>query len=88
MLKSYGIETIYYDPVADSVSIDQLIHENTRAIFLESPGSLTFEVQDIPAITALAREKGIVTLLDNTWATPFFIPGPCGSGRGRHRCLQ
>ena len=74
MLKSYGIETIYYDPVADSVSIDQLIHENTRAIFLESPGSLTFEVQDIPAITALAREKGIVTLLDNTWATPFFFP--------------
>ena len=74
MLKSYGIETIYYDPVADSVSIDQLIHENTRAIFLESPGSLTFEVQDIPVITALAREKGIVTLLDNTWATPFFFP--------------
>ena len=74
MLKSYGIETIYYDPVADSVSIDQLIHENTRAIFLESPGSLTFEVQDISAITALAKEKGIVTLLDNTWATPFFFP--------------
>lgn len=74
MLKGYGIETIYYDPLADSVSIRQLLNENTRAIFLESPGSLTFEVQDIPAITALAREKGIVTLLDNTWATPFFFP--------------
>ncbi|GLV28676.1 cystathionine beta-lyase [Sphingobium sp. TomTYG75] len=74
MLKGYGIETIYYDPLADSVSIRQLLNENTRAIFLESPGSLTFEVQDIPAITALAREKGIITLLDNTWATPFFFP--------------
>ncbi len=74
MLKCYGIETIYYDPLADSVSIDHFINEKTRAIFLESPGSLTFEVQDIPAITALAREKGIVTLLDNTWATPFFFP--------------
>lgn len=74
MLKGYGIETIYYDPLADSVSIRQLLNENTRAIFLESPGSLTFEVQDIPAITALAKEKGIVTLLDNTWATPFFFP--------------
>ena len=74
MLKSYGIETVYYDPLANSVSIRQFINEKTRAIFLESPGSLTFEVQDIPAITALAREKGIVTLLDNTWATPFFFP--------------
>lgn len=74
MLKGYGIETIYYDPLADSVSIRQLLNENTRAIFLESPGSLTFEVQDILAITTLAREKGIVTLLDNTWATPFFFP--------------
>ena len=74
MLKSYGIETIYYDPLADSASIDHFINENTRAIFLESPGSLTFEVQDIPAITALAKAKGIVTLLDNTWATPFFFP--------------
>ena len=72
MLKSYGIETTYYDPL-ESVSIHHFIHEKTRAIFLESPGSLTFEVQDVPAITALAREKGIVTLIDNTWATPYFF---------------
>lgn len=72
MLKSYGIETTYYDPLK-SVSIHHFIHEKTRAIFLESPGSLTFEVQDVPAITALAREKGIVTLIDNTWATPYFF---------------
>jgi cystathionine beta-lyase len=74
VLKGYGIETIYYDPLAGIDSILHFTHGNVRAIFLESPGSLTFEVQDIPAITAFARERGIVTLLDNTWATPFFFP--------------
>jgi len=74
MLKGYDIETTYYDPLAKIDSVRGLIHENTRAIFLESPGSLTFEVQDVPAITALAKERGIVTLLDNTWATPYFFP--------------
>ncbi|HEX7877215.1 MAG TPA: cystathionine beta-lyase [Sphingobium sp.] len=74
ILKSYGIETIYYDPRADIATIRAFLNEKTRAIFLESPGSLTFEVQDVPAITALAREHGVVTLIDNTWATPFFFP--------------
>ena len=74
LLKSYGIETTYYDPLLGIDSFRHFIHEKTRAIFLESPGSLTFEVQDVPAITALARERGIVTLLDNTWATPLFFP--------------
>src|SRR3546814_10618021 len=50
--------------------IADLITDATRAIFLESPGSLTFEVQDVPAITAIARDRGIATLIDNTWATP------------------
>src|SRR5207244_5987946 len=54
--------------------IAELIGEKTRAILLESPGSLTMEVQDVPAICAVARERGIVTLLDNTWATPLFFP--------------
>ena len=48
--------------------------EKTRAILLESPGSLTMEVQDVPAICAAARERGIVTLIDNTWATPLLFP--------------
>jgi cystathionine beta-lyase len=48
--------------------------DRTRAILLESPGSLTMEVQDVPAIAALARERGIVTLIDNTWATPLLFP--------------
>ncbi len=51
-----------------------MITDATRAILLESPGSLTMEVQDVPAICAVARERGIVTLLDNTWATPLLFP--------------
>ena len=50
-----------------------LFTDRTRAIFLESPGSLTFEVQDIPAICAVAKARGIATLLDNTWATPLLF---------------
>jgi cysteine-S-conjugate beta-lyase len=73
MLKPLGIETLYYDPLIGA-GIEALITPRTRAIFLESPGSLTFEVQDVPAITALARARNIVTLMDNTWATPLFFP--------------
>lgn len=73
VLAPLGIETIYYDPLIGN-GITALLTDRTRAIFLESPGSLTFETQDIPAITAVARERGIVTLMDNTWATPLFFP--------------
>ena len=54
--------------------IEALITPATRAIFMESPGSLTMEVQDVPAIVAVARKHGLVTLIDNTWATPLFFP--------------
>lgn len=73
MLRPLGIETVYYDPTLGA-GIEPLLTDATRAIFLESPGSLTFEVQDVPAIAALARQRGIVTLIDNTWATPLFFP--------------
>ena len=73
VLAPMGIATRFYDPLVGA-GIAALIGENTRAIFLESPGSLSFEVQDIPAICAVARERGIVTLLDNTWATPLLFP--------------
>jgi cystathionine beta-lyase len=73
LLQQYGVATRYYDPLVGR-GIGSLIGPNTRAIFLESPGSLTFEVQDVPGICAIAKERGIVTLLDNTWATPFFFP--------------
>ncbi len=72
-LKRYGIATRYYDPSAGT-GIAEMIGERTRAIFLESPGSLTMEVQDVPAICAAARARGVATLLDNTWATPLFFP--------------
>jgi cystathionine beta-lyase len=73
LLKRTGIETLYYDPTIGA-GIAALIGARTKAVFLESPGSLTFEVQDVPAICAIARARGIATLLDNTWATPFFFP--------------
>ena len=72
-LKRHGIATRYYDPMIGA-AIAGLIGEKTRAIVLESPGSQTMEVQDVPGICAIARERGIATLLDNTWATPLFFP--------------
>jgi cysteine-S-conjugate beta-lyase len=73
VLARMGVETSYYDP-ALGATIESLIRPNTSVILLESPGSQTFEVQDVPAITTLARSKGICTILDNTWATPLFFP--------------
>ncbi|RJF85672.1 cystathionine beta-lyase [Sphingomonas cavernae] len=73
LLRRHGIATRYYDPLIGA-GIEALATDRTAAIFMESPGSLTFEVQDVPAIVALARARGIVTLLDNTWATPLFFP--------------
>ena len=73
ILKRFGVATTYYDPLIGA-GIGELFGEKTRAILLESPGSLTMEVQDVPAICAAAREHGIVTLLDNTWATPLLFP--------------
>lgn len=73
ILKRMKITTRYYDPLIGG-DIGGLIEEQTHAILLESPGSLTMEVQDVPAICAVARERGIVTLLDNTWATPLLFP--------------
>jgi cystathionine beta-lyase len=73
VLAPLGITTRYYDPLIGA-GIAALIGPATRAIFLESPGSLTFEVQDVPAIVAVARAHGLVTLLDNTWATPLLFP--------------
>jgi cystathionine beta-lyase len=69
LLKRFGITTRFYDPLIGA-DIAGMINQNTRAIFMESPGSLTFEVQDVPAIVAAAKARGVTTLLDNTWATP------------------
>ncbi|WP_343519759.1 cystathionine beta-lyase [Sphingomonas sp.] len=72
-LKRFGVTTRFYDPMIGG-GIADLIGERTRAIFMETPGSLTFEVQDVPAIVAAAKARGVVTLLDNTWATPLLFP--------------
>jgi cystathionine beta-lyase len=71
VLSGLGIETTYYDPMLGA-AIEPLVRANTRLVYLESPGSLTFEVQDIPAILAVARKRGIPTAIDNTWATPYY----------------
>ncbi|WP_404273836.1 cystathionine beta-lyase [Yersinia intermedia] len=72
MLGKMGIETTYYDPLI-GVNIKTLFRPNTSTLFLESPGSQSFEIQDIPTMTALAKKQGIATIIDNTWATPVFF---------------
>ncbi|HET9810645.1 MAG TPA: cystathionine beta-lyase [Sphingomicrobium sp.] len=74
LLTRFGVRTRYYDPLARPADLEALLSDTTRAIFLESPGSLTFEVQDVPGICAMARRRGVTTLLDNTWATPLLFP--------------
>ena len=71
-LRRLNVDVEYYDPMLGA-KIASRIRPATKVIFLESPGSLTFEVQDIPAITAVARKHGVTTILDNTWATPVFL---------------
>ena len=68
-LKRLGIDVSYYDPLAGA-AIEREFRPNTRIVFAESPGSLTFEVQDVPAIASVAHAHGAVVVLDNTWATP------------------
>lgn len=72
-LARFGVTTRFYDPMIGG-GIAELIGERTRAILMESPGSLTFEVQDVPAIVAAAKARGVTTLIDNTWATPLLFP--------------
>jgi len=69
LLKRFGVSTTFFDPLLGR-GIESLIQPSTRVIYLESPGSLTFEVQDVPAIAEVARRRGITTVIDNTWATP------------------
>ena len=72
MLKRLGIETTYYDPLAGA-GVSDLMRPNTKVVFVESPGSVTFEVQDVPAIAAAAHAGGALCIMDNTWATPLYF---------------
>jgi cystathionine beta-lyase len=73
MLAKFGVAVTYYDPLVGA-DIAALFQDNTRAVFTEAPGSQSFEMQDIPAIAAVAHERGAVVLMDNTWATPLLFP--------------
>jgi cystathionine beta-lyase len=72
MLARFGVETTYYDPLVGG-RIAELMQNNTKVVFTESPGSQTFEVQDIPAIAKAAHAREALVVLDNTWATPLFF---------------
>ncbi len=71
-LRRFGVEATFYDPLIGA-GIADLMRERTRILYLESPGSHTFEVQDVPALVACAKARGIATLIDNTWAAPLFF---------------
>ncbi|WP_408908502.1 trans-sulfuration enzyme family protein [Variovorax paradoxus] len=68
-LQALGIEVEFYPPRIGA-DIERLVRPNTRLIWLESPGTVTMEVEDVPAITAVARARGVLTAIDNTWASP------------------
>ena len=71
MLAGLGVETTFYDP-SIGAGIEALMRPNTRVVYLESPGSYTFEVQDVPAICAVARRHGAISMIDNAWGSPVF----------------
>src|SRR6266571_4068017 len=72
VLARYGITTTYYDPLIGG-GIGALMQPNTRAVYVEAPGSLSFEIQDVPAVAAAAHAHGAVVLMDNTWASPLYF---------------
>ncbi|WP_249171730.1 cystathionine beta-lyase [Erythrobacter sp. JK5] len=74
LLRRMGIESAFFDPL-DPGAYRALFDQPVRAVWLESPGSLTMEVCDVPALTAIAREHGAVSLIDNTWASPLGFAG-------------
>lgn len=72
VLAKFGVEVTYYDGVIAG-GIAALMKPNTTVVYLESPGSLTFEIQDVPAIARVAKQHGATVLMDNTWASPIFF---------------
>jgi cystathionine beta-lyase len=74
LMKGWGIETTFYPPTITAEALAPVFRANTRVLYLESPGSHTFEVQDVPALAALARARGAVSMIDNTWGIHHFQP--------------
>lgn len=73
VLARFGVTTEYYDPHIGA-GVAALLRPETTAVVVESPGSQSMEIQDVPAIAAAAREKGVCVIIDNTWATPLYFP--------------
>ena len=73
VLKRMGVTVTYFDPLTPAESFGALMTARTKAVYLEAPGSLTFEMQDVPGIAAAAKVRGATVLCDNTWATPYFF---------------
>ncbi|GLP94788.1 cystathionine beta-lyase [Paraferrimonas sedimenticola] len=84
VLAKMGVTTTYYDPMLGA-DIARLVQPNTKVIFTESPGSITMEVQDLPAIVEVARSKDILVMLDNTWASPLLFDA---KAHGVDVCIQ
>ena len=80
ILKRFGVETTYYRPEIDEAGIAALMRANTAIVYTESPGSHTFEVQDVPAIARAAHAGGAMVLMDNTWGIHHFQPFAHGVG--------
>ena len=72
LLNNMGITTTFYKPDIGK-EINRLIKKNTKVIFIESPGSLTFEIQNVPMLVEIAKKNNLITIMDNTWATPLFF---------------
>ncbi len=72
ILINFGIEIIYFHPTKNINNFNNLIKNNTKLIFLESPGTATFDIMDFPKITKIAKKNNIITVADNTWASPIF----------------
>lgn len=72
ILSRLGVQTTYYDPTITPEKLKTLIQPATRMIFLESPGSYTFEIQDVPGLCAMARRHNLMTVIDNAWGSPVF----------------
>lgn len=84
-----GVAVERYDPCIDGASLGQLIRPNTRLLWLESPGSITMEVQDVAALVAQARAHGVLTAIDNTWSSPlYFQPLTLGVDLCIHACTK
>jgi len=73
LLRRLGVTTEYFDPTISADALEQRITADTRVLFLEAPGSLTFEISDVPALAEVAHRHDVVVMADNTWATPLYF---------------